>query len=525
MNRKQRRATGAQSPGAGKGKVTSRIVHAAAVRSAESLLGQKKWAEAADLYRGILRQEPGNAAALYNLGALLAGFHGGGGAVLPDEMVEAANLFTRYLQLKPGDADTMAALAFVRMSQGRVGEALPLMAKARRGNPSPMSLTRMGHYYKQAGEMAEAEDCFLEALRRKPEFASAYYGLSSQKGSLAADSPRFAQLLALAERKELTVDDRVYACFALASSYLASGDADKAFAHYETGNRLKRDTYSGYSLDRFERRVDGLASLFSKDFVAEFRSKGVETGRRPVFIVGMPRSGSTLVDQILSSHEKVGSIGESPFFTKSIPPLQGGELPGLSLSDGNGLTRGLVSSMSPAVLKGIAQKYYSLVAATGAKGGYIVDKMLFNYLWVGVIRLALPEAKIIHCTRDPHDIGLSIWQLLFTADMPWAYDLAETGRYYKAYRKAMTHWNTIFPGEIHEVNYETMVQDQEGETRKLLGFCELPWDDRCLRFYETKRAVQTASHAQVRKPLYKDSLAKWKKYEKYLEPLVNALRE
>jgi hypothetical protein len=237
----------------------------------------------------------------------------------------------------------------------------------------------------------------------------------------------------------------------------------------------------------------------------------------------MPRSGSTLVDQILSSHESVGSVGEAPFFAKSIPALQGGDLPGLSLSDGNGLGRSLVLGMSPAVLQGIAQKYQSFVTAAGARGGCVVDKMLFNYLWVGVIRLALPGAKIIHCTRDPHDIGLSIWQLLFTADMPWAYDLAEIGRYYKTYQKAMAHWNGIFPGEILEVNYEKMVQDQEGETRRLLEFCELPWDDRCLRFYETKRAVQTASHSQVRKPVYRDSLAKWKKYEKHLAPLVRAL--
>jgi predicted helicase len=146
--------------------------------------------------------------------------------------------------------------------------------------------------------------------------------------------------------------------------------------------------------------------------------------------------------------------------------------------------------------------------------------MLFNYLWIGLLRLALPEAKIVHCTRDPVDIGLSIWQLLFTPDIPWAYDLSEIGRCCQAYRKVMTHWNSIFPGEIYEANYEAMVTDQEGETRKLLDFCGLPWDDRCMRFHENKRHVRTASSAQVRVPIYTDSVKKWKKYEKYLTPLI-----
>jgi len=521
MNRKQRRATGAQGPGAGKTGQASRIVHAAAIRSAEALLEQKKWAEAADVYKAILKEQPDNAAALYNLGGLLAGFPSGA-AALPDELEQAAVCFTRCLKHAPRDADTKAALAFVRMAQGRVEDALALLDEARRCDPSLKMLSRMGHHYRHASEKEKAEDCFNEALRRNPAFANAYYGLSSQK-SLTVDSRHFPRLLALAQRADLSADERIYAEFALASCYLASGDTDKAFAHYAEANRLKRSAYHGYSIDRFERHANNLPRLFSKDFMDKFRGKGRATGRRHIFIVGMPRSGSTLVDQILSSHPGAGSIGEAPYLNKSLPPLPPGELPGLALSDGSSLSRNLVSGMSPAMLEDIAQKYQSLVKAFGGKNDRIVDKMLFNYLWVGIIRLALPEAKIIHCTRDPRDIGLSIWQLLFTADMPWAYDLGDIGRYYNGYRKIMAHWNSILPGDIHEVNYETLVQDQEGQTRKLLDFCGLPWDDRCLRFYETKRAVQTASHSQVRRPVYKDSLAKWKKYEKHLEPLINAL--
>jgi len=522
MNRKLRRASGAGPTGGAKGHA-SKIVHAAAIRSAEALLGQKKWDEAAGVYEGILKSQPDNAAALYNLGALLASFYNGNSAILPEDLARAAQCFTRCLKIRPQDADAMAALAFVRMMQGSMDEALPLMEKARRGGLPPKILARMGDSYKKAGDLATAEECFLEALRRQPDFVSAYYGLSLQNG-LKAGSAEFARLQDLAARKEaLAAEDRLFCEFALASCYLANGDPDRAFAHYAAGNRLQRGMYHGYSVDRFERHAATLPLLFSKEFIGSFRGRAGNAGKRQIFVVGMPRSGSTLVDQILSSHPAVGSIGEAPYLCKSLPPLPPGELPGFSVSDGSGLSRGLVSGLSPAVLDGIAKKYQSLVRASGAKGDRIVDKMLFNYLWIGVIRLALPEAKIIHCTRDPRDIGLSIWQILFTADLPWAYDLSEIGRYYNAYRKIMAHWDSVFPGEIHEANYEAMVQDQEGETRRLLDFCGLPWDERCLRFYETKRAVQTASHAQVRKPVYKDSIGKWKKHEKHLTPLLEAL--
>jgi hypothetical protein len=182
-----------------------------------------------------------------------------------------------------------------------------------------------------------------------------------------------------------------------------------------------------------------------------------------------------------------------------------------------------MDNLSGAALDGIAQKYLALTDGVARGAARLADKMLFNYLWAGVIRLALPGARIIHCTRDPRDIALSLWQLTFPSGMQWTYDMQDIARYYLAYKKLMAHWNDLFPGEIHEANYESMVAGQEGETRRLLAFCDLPWDSRCLDFHESRRMVKTSSSAQVRRPIYGDSVGKWKKYEKYLAPLLDAL--
>ena len=262
--------------------------------------------------------------------------------------------------------------------------------------------------------------------------------------------------------------------------------------------------------------------LFDKDAVDKLRGAAKNDSARPIFIVGMPRSGSTLVDQILSSHPLAASIGESKYLRRCIPVYPNAEVPGLFAKGQPSITKAFMENLS-GHLAPIAAKYLSLTDKAGQGRVVLADKMLFNYLWLGIIRLALPNAKIVHCTRDPRDIGLSLWQLAFPGGMQWTYDMQDIARYYRAYEKLMAHWNAVFPGGIHEANYETMVGNQEDETRRLLSFCNLPWDDRCLGFHESLRMVKTSSAAQVRQPIYAGSVAKWKKYEKYLQPLVAAL--
>ncbi|MEZ0222982.1 MAG: sulfotransferase, partial [Alphaproteobacteria bacterium] len=187
------------------------------------------------------------------------------------------------------------------------------------------------------------------------------------------------------------------------------------------------------------------------------------------------------------------------------------------------ITHEFLQKMDGPMLDTIASRYLAEMEpfAHGAKR--VVDKMLFNFFWVGVIRLAMPEARIVHCMRDPVDIGLSIWQLNFGDEIAWAYDQKEIGRYYRSYEKLMSHWRKLFPGEFYDIRYEDVVADQEGQSRKLLEFCDLPWDDCVLKFHESTRQVKTASVTQVRKPIYKDSVKKWKKYEKHLKAMIETM--
>ncbi len=518
MNRKQRRASGqASAKKDAKSPARVGLVHQAAIKSAERMLDEGKETQAIELYKGIVARDPDNVTALFNL-ALLLWKH--------DAPEEAAVCFTRLVAKPQPDGETLASFAILRAEQHMMDEARSLMKRAENFDLSAKSMTRAGVFYRQAGDMEKAKALFSGALKKDPACIEAYYSLGSFR-PFTQDDPDFLRLRALSEKADtLATDDKIRIEFTLARAFLEQKDTDEAFRRFAEGNRLKRGTYPRYDVAKAEQYAKNIIEWFSSDVVAACRGKGGGVAsNRPIFIVGMPRSGSTLVDQILSSHPAVASVGESHALIRSLPRLPDTEPERHAPTAEPRITKKLVENLSPGLLDGIARQYLSLTDPMAKGHAHVVDKMLFNYLSIGIIRLALPEAKIIHCTRDPVDIGLSNWQLLFTPDIPWVYDQREIGRYYQSYKKVMAHWNAVFPGDIYEANYERMVSNQEEETRKLLSYCGLDWDDRCMNFHETKRQVQTASSAQVRRPIYGDSVKKWKKYEKYLGPLIESLGE
>jgi len=487
---------------------------AVAITLADDMEAQGNWTAAADIYRDLLARDRDNAAALYNLGYLL--YRNG----LWDE---AARCLARFLRRMPDDSRALTVLACVKVGQGLIGEAVSLADRALRLDPPGQALSKLGAVYNVAGKQAEAQQVWAAAIEKDPECTDAYLHLQKLRKFEPGD-PHFIQMIAQeAKGDRLSLEDRIFLEFALGQAFLDQNDPDRAFGHYAEANRLKRGTYPGYDIGRVESAADDIILLFDRAFI-DRHSGGPTTGTgRPIFVVGMPRSGSTLVERILSSHPDAGSVGESPAFSDSLPLAEG------AAPRRPAMTAWLADNLSTGLLKKIAKKYLSATLSTGGapgtngRCGHVVDKMLLNYLHIGLIRLALPEAKIIHCRRDPVDVGFSIWQTIFEPDIPWAYDMREIGRYYRAYARIMAHWNKIFPGDIYTADYEALVTNQEAETRRLLSFCGLAWDDRCLRFHENEQPVNTASTAQVRRPLYKDSARKWKKYEKHLGPLIEAL--
>lgn len=508
MNRKERRAKGTGKDG------TQRPNLQSALGIAMQCLRQGRHGEAEMVYRDVIGQAPSCQPALFNLG-LLAHRRGALG--------EAADFFEKLIQLNPQEADATMALAILRAEQRNADEAHRLAERALELGPSAAGLVQLGALFSETGDNDKARECLSEAIRQQPGNIKAHFTLHTLKKYTAGD-PDFLQLLDIHQKSsQLSVEERALLSFMLGKACLDQGNAESAFGHLAEGNRLRRAVYKQYDISAQEKYVDSIIRLFDKETVERLRGKSPADSPRPVFVIGMMRSGSTLVDQILSSHPDVESCGELPLLTRSLPVFANAEFPGKFGPREPSMNAGLLAKLDPAMLQDIGQKYLSLTGPFAKDAKRVVDKMLFNYLWTGVIRLALPNAKIIHCTRDPADIGLSIWGIMFAEHMPWAYDQKEIGRYYRAYKKLMDHWNELFPGEIYEVNYETMIAGQENQTRRLLEYCGLPWDDRCLKFHETSRRVQTSSLAQVRQPIYKDSVKKWQKYAQYLTDLTGAL--
>jgi hypothetical protein len=288
---------------------------------------------------------------------------------------------------------------------------------------------------------------------------------------------------------------------------------EKAFYYLKEGNTLKRKTFE-YSAEETKAEFEQIKSTFTKTFILN-NSKFGNPDNTPIFILGMPRSGTSLVEQILVSHPDVYGAGELYYLRQIISQL--------AKADSVNQICENISKSGEEITTRLGLDYINKIRNFSAATKFITDKMPHNFLWIGAIISALPNAKIISCTRDPMDNCLSIYKNNFAKGQKYAYDLQELGHYHLRYQDLMRYWHEVFPGKIYAINYEKLVDAQETETRKLLKHCGLSWDEACLSFHKTSRAVTTASAVQVRKPIYKESVQLWKKYEKQLQPLSKLL--
>jgi hypothetical protein len=307
------------------------------------------------------------------------------------------------------------------------------------------------------------------------------------------------------EISELT--RRAWPLFVEARRLEAEGRYDEAFDTFAEANRLKReDVQTGDYVTRHAAGVGDLKRIFTPDFIRQHQTTNPVIA--PIFIVGMPRSGSTLVEQILASHPNVHGLGESSALVHSV---------------GDAYPFNPLGSFDVSLM---TAKYLAAAKREGwRRSRRFTDKRLANYTLIGFIHMMFPRAIILHTMRDPADTCFSCFRRLFDPlqDTRFAYDLGDLGRYYVAYRDMMNHWAAVLMGRVINVDYESLVADPEGRTRWLLGACQLPWDDRCLRFYENDRPVWTNSAEQVREPIFETSIGRWQPYEKHLGPLFDAL--
>ncbi len=356
------------------------------------------------------------------------------------------------------------------------------------------------------GRTDEARRLLRRTLRLAPANAGAYYSLSTAH-SFEPDDPALTAMERLERHQALLPPEgRVRLAFALAKAYADCGEPERSFARLVAGNAEKRgliDYREGPTLALFD-RLRALSPLaFSEGRDAD----------GPIFIVGMPRSGSTLLEQILASHSQIVAAGEINLFGASLHAM----LRGRRFPDA-------IADFSDDDYAEIGALYRDGLKHFAGPGRRLVNKLPENFLFLGLIRRALPDARLIHARREPLDTCLSCFSHLFTVGQPYSYHLGELGRYYRRYADLMAHWRRSLPaGSLLEIDYEALVADQEGETRRLLDFCGLPWEAACLAFHATERPVLTGSVVQVRQPLYRSSVGRWRPPAALIAPLTEAL--
>ncbi|HZT19522.1 MAG TPA: tetratricopeptide repeat protein, partial [Dongiaceae bacterium] len=460
--------------------------------------------EAIACYRRALELRPAMVDALNNLGVCLA------------EKDEAAGLpyFRRVLELNPGSAAAHANLAVNLTKAGRFEGVPALFRRAIKLDPNLLE-ARVGlaTCLAQQGAPEDAAAELRAALAIDPDFLPAYFTLAELPGDrLTAED--HARLRSVSARKDLRPEHRAPLLFLLAAREERAGRHAAAFELASRANALERRRL-GFSAEAEADFIRRTMAVFDDSFFRENRVRGSES-ELPVFVVGLPRSGTTLIEQIIASHPKAAGAGEVIEIGRIANGLQaalGADAP----------FPGCAARLGQEKARELAEAYLKHLGRHGPGAARVVDKMSSNFRLLGLIALLLPRARIIHCRRDPRDTAVSCFFLHFHKPMGFAYDLRDFAAYYRGYEALMAHWHRVLPMPILDVQYEELVAAPEPKIRQMLAFCGLEWDERCLSFQSNGRAVRTASMWQVRRPLYASSIGRWRRYEKQLAPLLEAL--
>ena len=470
--------------------------------SALQLLGRHDAAIAC--HEKALALDPDNADAHNNLGLAL---------YAAGRPVEAIGHYERALATRPGFASAHNNFGLALQALNRHDEAIAQYRQAVAAGPGQARRHgNLGVALQEIGRLDEACRAFEKAIALAPRSGRYYRHLADCKRFTAGDPALSAMQDLAADRASLPEDDRRQLLFALARASADLSEHERSFGYLVEGNALKRQ-----QIEYDEARVLGeftrIRTVFSRELMAARGHVG-HPSAVPVFIVGMPRSGTTLIEQVLASHPQVFGAGELTDIGDAAARLNGAE----------GCFPEIVASLPDDLLRAFGARYADAARARAATAQRVTDKMPLNFLYVGLIHLALPNARIIHARRDPLDTCVSCFETLFTGDHRVAYELGELGRYYRAYEGLMEHWTRVLPdGVLLEVRYEDVVADLERQARRIVAHCGLGWDDACLGFHGSPRPVRTASAAQVRRPIYRSSVGRWRVYGELLNPLMEAL--
>jgi Flp pilus assembly protein TadD len=434
-----------------------------------------------------------------------------------DRLDEALKHARRAVALKPDDPAAHLTLGNILVDLMRVDDGTRSFRRAIALRPGyAMAHNNLGLALIKLGRFDEAIKAIEHSLALDPRTAAAYGNLTECK-KLEPDDPHLEAMEKLVrETENVPRKDRSIVHFALGKAYSDLRMHERAFEHLLKGNALKRQEVK-YDEGAEAEYLRSIETLFSAEFIRQRQGMG-NASRMPVFILGMPRSGSTLVEQILARHPRVYGAGEIRDFGEVVrEEAEAAQI--------HGRYPEIATEFGPQHFQAIGKKYLERLRKLSSKSERITNKMPSNFEYVGPMHLAFPNATIIHTVRDPVDTCLSCFSQYFQRGQGFSYDLAELGRYYLMYRGLMDHWNRVLPpGRMFDVQYEDVVEDLEGAARRIVAHCGLEWDDACLSFHRADRVVLTASASQVRKPLYRSSVGRWAAYKDFLQPLLDELR-
>lgn len=420
--------------------------------------------------------------------------------------------FHTALDLKPDFVEALMDLGMALRETGQQEQAVERFQAVLSADPGhALAHSNMGMALADLGQFDQAKQHYRRATDLAPDLGEAWRCLSVIE-KLEADDPQFAVMEKIFHAPATGDEDRLHLGFGLAKLYEEQGRYDESFACLSTANKLKRQSIT-YDASKITALMESILEAFTPELFEQHAGSGRDD-HTPIFILGMPRSGTTLVEQILASHPTVHGAGELPYMEALISRAineRGLKFPG-----------GLNATKTD-IFEAMADDYLSHLRAHSAESAHITDKMLGNFMLIGLIRLMLPNARIVHVLRDPMDTCFSIYSRLFAKTHLYSYDLTELVSVYKLYRALMQHWRTVLPGCMLELSYEALIDDPEQETRKVLDYCGLTFHADCLNPHKTERSILTASNYQVRQPINKASIARWRHFESHLGALRSAL--
>ena len=427
--------------------------------------------------------------------------------------MEQADIFIEQF---PDNLSFQAQKAIEVMQNGDHEESIRLLDKILKKAPlDPNTLTAKGHAEKTLGKTNDAIHSYQSAYNSKHDHGEAYFSLANLK-TYKFDDEEIQQMKNQLKRVDISISDRTYFHFALAQACEAIEDFDEAFTQLDSGNHIRKQQ-TKYSIDRMNQEIQAQIDVCDKEFFDQMGSGGINTNE-PIFILGLPRAGSTLIEQILASHSMIDGTLELPNILTMAQDLRGEDIYGTL-----GKYPGSMKNLSSDERKEMGNRFITDTKMHRDNAPMFTDKMPNNFRHIALIHLIMPNAKIIDARRYPLDCCFSMFKQLFAQGQEFTYGLKEAGSYYSSYVKLMNHWDNVLPGKILTVNNEDVIDDLEGQVRRLLNFLEIPFEQNCISFHETDRSVRTASSEQVRQPINKKGQGRWKPYAEHLKPLMNSL--